>query len=231
MNSPKINDDVKPNLSTPEAAPLFIDHAKLSDVQLMHKIFHLRSNRVRENIDAAVDSIGLLTMTSLDPIAIMTVAAFPPAQALKFSLIVELARRIATARRPERISLKTPEDVSALMGPLLAAKRHEEFYCLPLDPRKQIIGYPRIVSSGDVDGTDAGPRSFTRESLLAHATSAIAIHNHPSGDPTPSASDRAVTSRLVSACRIVDVPLLDHIIIGDGGRFTSLRRDAPELFR
>ena len=216
---------------SPVVDPRLIDHAKMSDADLVRMVFGHRSHRLREQIGSAVDEVGLLAMTSLDPIALMTIADLPPAMAARFTAIVELARRLATGRRPERVSLTKPEEVCAVMAPTLAAISHEEFWCLPLDSRKQLVGRPRIVSRGDVDGTDAGPRLFTREALLAHATSAIAVHNHPTGDPTPSPADHAVTVRLVSACRIVDVPLIDHIIIGDGGRFVSLRRHAPELFR
>lgn len=194
-------------------------------------VFGHRSQRLREQMGSAVDEVGLLAMTSLDPIALMTISDLPPAQAGRFVAIVELARRLATGRRPDRVSLTKPEDVCAVMAPTLAAKSHEEFWCLPLDCRKRLIGRPRIISRGDVDGTDAGSRAFMREALLAHATSAIAVLNHPTGDPSPSPADHAVTVRLVSAGRTVDVPLLDHIIIGDGGRLVSLRRDAPELFR
>jgi DNA repair protein RadC len=83
---------------------------------------------------------------------------------------------------------------------------------------------------GDVDGFDAGPRAFFRMALGAGATSAIAVHNHPSGDVTPSVADHAVTRVLAAAGRLIDVPLVDHVVVGDGGRFTSLRRMSPELF-
>jgi DNA repair protein RadC len=88
-----------------------------------------------------------------------------------------------------------------------------------------------VVSKGDVDGTDAGPRAFFRLALAAGATTCIAVHNHPGGDPTPSAADRAATSRLVAAGRTVDVALVDHLVLGAAGRWTSLRRKHPELFR
>jgi DNA repair protein RadC len=59
----------------------------------------------------------------------------------------------------------------------------------------------------------------------------VAVHNHPGGDPAPSAADRAVTRRLCEAGRAIDVPLRDHLIVGANGRFTSLFRDEPGLFR
>ena len=113
----------------------------------------------------------------------------------------------------------------------LVLLQHEELYCLPLDPQSRLIGVPRRVSAGDVDGTDAGPRAFMRLALSAGATSCIAVHNHPTGDPTPSAADIAVTRRLAAAGRSIDVPLVDHVVLGDGGRFISLRQEEPGVFR
>jgi len=107
----------------------------------------------------------------------------------------------------------------------------EAMWCLPLDARSRLIGEPIQTSLGDIDGTDAGPRAFFRPALRRAAASVIAVHNHPSGEPDPSPADRAVTKRLAEAGRVVDVQLNDHVILGHGGRFTSLRRDCPHLFR
>jgi DNA repair protein RadC len=67
--------------------------------------------------------------------------------------------------------------------------------------------------------------------LTAGATACIAVHNHPTGDPAPSPADLAVTVRLVAAGRTVDVRLVDHLIVGDQGRFVSIKRNHPECFR
>lgn len=143
--------------------------------------------------------------------------------------VLELHRRLAAARRPARAKLDTPEAVSRYMQPL-ALLDHEQFICLPLDARTCLIGPPRVVSRGDVDGTEAGARVFFRAALRVGAVSAIAVHNHPSGDPSPSPEDRAVTRRLVSAGRLLDLKLEDHVIVGSGGSFHSLRRDDADLF-
>jgi DNA repair protein RadC len=93
----------------------------------------------------------------------------------------------------------------------------------------RLIGAPRQITRGDVDHTDAGPRAFFRCALSVGAAQAIAVHNHPSGDATPSPADAAVTRRLVAAGRTLDLPLIDHVIVAAGG-FTSLRRAQPVLF-
>jgi DNA repair protein RadC len=151
-------------------------------------------------------------------------------EALRIQAAFELSRRLSQARRRDRLSLTTPEAVVAVLGASMAGLPHEELWCLPLDPKSRLIGEPRVVSKGDVDGTDAGPRAFYRLALTAGATSAIAVHNHPGGDPNPSQADLAATRRLCQAGRIVDIGLVDHVVVGDGGRFASLRRESPGLF-
>lgn len=178
-----------------------------------------------------VEHDGLAGLAGLDVAQLCAAQGLGPAKAAEIAAAFELGRRLRLARRRERPSLRTPEEVVAALGPDLLALRHEELWCLPLDPHSRLLGEPRMVSRGDVDGTDAGPRAFFRLALAAGATTCIAVHNHPSGDASPSAADRAVTRRLVVAGQAIDVPLVDHVVIGDGGRFSSLRRSDPGLFR
>ena len=142
----------------------------------------------------------------------------------------KLAAASARQRAATRPTLRQPEDVAAYLAIDLSPLAHEEFYCLPLDPRSRLIGEPRQVSRGDIDSTEAGPRNFYRIALKAGAATCIAVHNHPSGDPSPSAPDIAVTAQLIAAGNAIGCQLVDHIIIGDGGRYTSLRRQRPDLF-
>ncbi len=152
------------------------------------------------------------------------------AAAVRVAAMLEASRRLVHARRPDRKCIMKADAVTGALADL-SLLRHEELWCLPLDPHSRLIGQPRIVTRGDVDGTDAGPRALFRIALSAGATSCIAVHNHPTGDPTPSAADRAVTLRLVAAGRSIDLPLVDHVILGDGGRYVSLRTLEPGLFR
>ena len=206
----------------------------LSDAELLALL--LRTGAGDEGVMEFADRLladhdGLLGLSRSDIDTLLEARGLGPAKATELAAAFELANRVANAtRRRERPKLNSPEATIAHLGELVLLD-HERFWCLPLDPRSALIGEPRQVSQGDVDGTDAGPRAFFRAALTAGATTCIAVHNHPSGDPSPSAADRAVTIRLVAAGRAVDVLLVDHMIIGDGGRFVSLRRDCPELFR
>jgi DNA repair protein RadC len=174
---------------------------------------------------------GLLGLSRCEIERLLKSRGIGPAKATELAAAFELANRVATAtRRRERPKLTTPESAVEHLRELVLLD-HERFWCLPLDPRSGLIGEPRQISQGDVDGTDAGPRAFFRAALSAGATSCIAVHNHPTGDPSASPADLAVTTRLVAAGRTLDVKLVDHLIIGDQGRFVSIRRTYPECFR
>lgn len=176
-----------------------------------------------------IDHEGLPGLAGSDIDELMQREGLGPAKATEVAAAFELGRRLAQAERRKRPVLQSPEEAVALISAELAALPHEEFWLLALDVRSRLIGEPRAISRGDVDGTEAGPRAFFRTALAARATSAIAVHNHPSGDATASQADLAITRRLVEAGRILEIPLADHLIIA-AGNFTSLRRERPELF-
>lgn len=207
----------------------------LSDAELLALL--LRTGSTSEGVLEFADRLlierdGLLGLCRLDIGVLMASRGLGPAKAAELAAAFELAARIGQAvRRRERPTLRMPEDVAAFLSGDMVMLGHEELWCLPLDARSRLIGEPRVVSKGDVNGTDAGPRAFFRMALAAGAISCIAVHNHPTGDPTPSDADCKVTGRLVAAGRTIDMPLSDHVVMGDGGRFSSIRRSHPECFR
>ena len=177
------------------------------------------------------DHDGFIGLADLDIEELLQAEGLGPAKATEIAASFEIARRLAKAKRGDRVVLRQPEDVADLLATVMSPLRHEELWCLPLDTHARLIGDARPVSRGDIDGTDAGPRAFFRRALQCSAASAIAVHNHPSGDPQPSAADLAVTERFIEAGALIDVPLQDHIIIGDGARYHSIRRSHPHLFQ
>jgi DNA repair protein RadC len=172
---------------------------------------------------------GLLGLTSLAVPALSTTLHVTHRAARRLAHALELHRRILRARIPDRPIIKTPEAVHEVMLPW-ADLDHERFWCLALDCRCRLIGDPIMVSAGDIDGTEAGPRTFFRGALRYGAISVVAVHNHPTGEVAPSAADRHITGRLVAAGRTLDITLTDHVIIGPGGASYSFRRDRPEMF-
>ena len=114
-----------------------------------------------------------------------------------------------------------PEDAAAYAMPLLRDEEQEHFAIILLD-MKNHIKYMPIISTGSLSASVVHPREVFRQAIEHSAASVILVHNHPSGDPSPSREDINVTKRMVEVGKIMDIPVLDHIIIGHN-RFCSLK--------
>jgi DNA repair protein RadC len=115
---------------------------------------------------------------------------------------------------------RTPADSAAILTPLLEAEPSEVFAILCLTTKHCVIAFHEI-SRGGLSGTIVEPRSIFRAALLTNAAAVILAHNHPSGDPTPSPEDIAITARMVSAGAVLGIDVLDHIVI-TGDAFISI---------
>ena len=123
-------------------------------------------------------------------------------------------RRFPPGAPTVRPQVTSPEDAFAIVGPLLAGRDREHCLLVNLDVKHRLLDVA-TVSVGSVDHTFMGPREIFREALLAGASAVFLAHNHPSGDPTPSADDRQVTRRLAQAGTTLGVDVLDHLVVGD----------------
>lgn len=119
----------------------------------------------------------------------------------------------------ERDRCQGPRDVSALLTPRFEREEVEVFIAIALDAQQRVIALTE-VSRGIADSTLVHPREVFRVAVAVGAASLILAHNHPSGDPTPSLDDRAVTAQMVDAGRILDILVHDHVVFG-AGRFVS----------
>ncbi|HPU96421.1 MAG TPA: DNA repair protein RadC [Candidatus Hydrogenedentes bacterium] len=135
----------------------------------------------------------------------------------------ELGRRLTTARREERIQIQHPTDVvDLLLMPRYRAYDTERMLAIMLDIRNRVLRVVEVTRGG-LDSAEASPRDIFRAACKHSAAQVILAHNHPSGDPEPSASDIAVTRRIVEAGKTLGIPVLDHIILGDGA-WVSLKQ-------
>lgn len=128
----------------------------------------------------------------------------------------ELGRRMAVeqSRAPPRIACS--EDVAAWATPRLATQAHEELWVLALDGRSKLRA-ARLVAKGGLHGLGARAADVLRIALRADASAIVLVHNHPSGDPTPSAEDLAFTDAVAVAAQAVGVPLVDHVVVAREG--------------
>jgi DNA repair protein RadC len=135
---------------------------------------------------------------------------------------VELGRRLARAEIAEREPLARPSAVASYLALRFALREQELLGALYLDVRNRLLA-ERELYRGTLSRAAVEPRRILQEGLLLGAAGCVVFHNHPSGDPTPSAEDLAFTRRLAEAGEIVGVRLVDHLVLGGPGRWVSLR--------
>lgn len=115
----------------------------------------------------------------------------------------------------------TPRDVYEVFRDRAEKADREEFLALLLDTKNVMLGF-HVVSIGALNRNMAHPREVFKAAILANAASVLLVHNHPSGDPKPSEADIVSTKELMASGELLDIPVLDHVIIGDGTYYSFL---------
>ena len=163
---------------------------------------------------------GSLRALAARPVAALTaLAGVGTARAVTIHAALELGRRLAAEAREEGVPVRSPRDVYAAFAPRLEDLPVEEFHVAVLDSQHR-LERDITITRGILNSSLVHPREVFREAIAERAAAIILVHNHPSGDPTPSADDRAVTAQLVAAGRVLDIPVHDHVLVGRG-RYTS----------
>jgi DNA repair protein RadC len=134
-------------------------------------------------------------------------------KALQLVTVMEIARRAIGQSTQETDQLNRPDRVAVYFQPLVAGLEVEKFWVLCLNRKNRLLKRVEITS-GTATATLAHPREVFREAIREAATAVVCVHNHPSGDPLPSAADFQVTRQLREAARTVDIQLIDHVIVG-----------------
>lgn len=147
------------------------------------------------------------------------------AKAASVLAALEIGRRIASARPIEKIHLSCPQDAANYLMPRLRYAAKEQFIVILLNGKNKIIG-TEVVSEGSLNSSVVHPREVYAPALLQHAASIMIAHNHPSGDPNPSDEDKETTRVLKRSGKVMGIPLIDHIIIGDGSYYSFLENEA-----
>ena len=120
--------------------------------------------------------------------------------------------------------VRRSRDVVDLMVPVLADLDREAFWVILLDTKNRATGL-NLVSLGSLSATLVHPREVFKPLIVGNAAAGILVHNHPSGDPTPSGEDIALSRRLCEVGDLMGIRVLDHVVVGDGGAFRSLADD------
>jgi DNA repair protein RadC len=135
------------------------------------------------------------------------------AKAAQIKAALELGRRLISTQPDERPVVKSPADIVNLLQGEMAFLEQEELWLVLLNTKNQVLGVPRIYK-GSVNTSLIRVGELFREAARENCPALIVVHNHPSGDPTPSPEDVKVTEQIVKAGKLLDIEVLDHIIIG-----------------
>ena len=163
---------------------------------------------------------GSLRRMAMQPVAALTATTgVGMVRAVTVHAALELGRRLSCEERDDGAPVRSPRDVARLFAPRLEDLPVEEFHVAVLDAQHR-LERDVTITRGILTSSLVHPREVFREAIAERAAALILVHNHPSGDPTPSADDRLVTEQLVAAGKLLDIPVHDHVIIGRG-RYTS----------
>jgi len=157
---------------------------------------------------------GLRQLVDRSTEELMSIKGIGPAKALQLQAGIELGRRIARSVMEDRVVIRHPRDVAELLTEELRYLKKEHFVCLFLNTKNHVIGR-ETLSIGSLNASIVHPREVFLAAIKRSSASLICVHNHPSGDPSPSPEDIEITRRLSEAGAIIGIEVLDHVIIGD----------------
>ena len=163
--------------------------------------------------------ISYLRESSLEEL--LSINGIGKAKAARIMAAVELGKRIASKPTEKRVKIESDEDVAHIFMEDLRYKKKEIFKAVLLDSKGGIISI-ETVSIGELTSTLVHPREVFNQAVKKSAAAMVFVHNHPSGDPTPSKEDFNTTDRLVACGDILGIKVVDHIVIGDG-RYIRIR--------
>jgi DNA repair protein RadC len=174
-------------------------------------------------------SLTQLAETSIEELANdKDIKGLGETKARELMAALEIGKRLRQEAAPRGNKIRSPEDTVLILEDEARHLDHEVFWVLRLDVKHTLIGRPEEVSHGILDASLVHPREVFYRAIREKAAAIVLVHNHPSGDPTPSVEDIRITRQLVAAGRLMEIPVLDHVVIaraieGREKSFVSLR--------
>jgi len=165
---------------------------------------------------------GLPGLMRMDLVELARVKGVGESKAAKVKAAFELGKRLAAMSSEARPRIESPEDVINLVGIEMASLEQEQLRVVLLDTKHRVIAI-RMVYQGSANQAQVRVGEVFRDAVRHNAVAIVLVHNHPSGDPTPSSADVSLTVDVVAAGKLMDITVLDHLIVGQG-RHTSLKR-------
>jgi DNA repair protein RadC len=171
---------------------------------------------------------GLVGLQQATFTELCQVEGIGPAKAAQIKAAIELGSRIARKQPEDRVLITSPQDVADQVQYKMAGLEQEELWVLLLDSRNHHIRTEQLYR-GSLNSSSVRPAEIYKSGIRHNAASLIIVHNHPSGDPSPSPEDVQLTRMLIEAGKMLEMPILDHVIVGSRGVF-SIKSSHPELW-
>lgn len=191
-----------------------MNYTNLTDKELLQIVIDERStDSIAEVLLDQYQTLpGVLMESSEEELISIKGLGLKKVQRLK--AIQELSRRVYSRGNPEGFTIGKPEDIGTLMIPMMRFLKEEHLKVLLLNTKNKVISI-ETASIGSLNASIVSPREIFKIAIRKSAASIILVHNHPSGDTTPSAEDISATARIKEGGKILGISLLDHVIIGD----------------
>jgi len=158
---------------------------------------------------------GIVGLSRASPRELAQVHGVGTARATRIAAAFEIGRRAISSEQHREV-MRTADDIHRLVAPRVAGLQQEVFIVLGLDIRNGLLDVVE-VARGSAYAVEVHPREVFRPLIRMAAAAGVVVHNHPSGDPTPSPEDIALTRRLREAGGVVGIPIIDHVVVGDRG--------------
>lgn len=165
---------------------------------------------------------GLLGLHHFTIKELMKIPGIGEVKAVQLLCIAEIAKRISNMQAKVNLSFQNPDSVAAYYMERMRHRETEQLILILLDAKNRMI-YDEVISVGILNATLISTREIFIKALKEEAAYIMILHNHPSGDPTPSRQDQQITNKIKEVSILVDIPLIDHIIIGDN-RYISFKQ-------
>lgn len=216
--------DARPRERLEHSGPGVLSNQELLAITLSTGVV-IKGGKKYTAIDLAVKLLkefdSLKGIAQADFAQLTEVDGIGPAKACQIMAAFELGKRVALFSSNMKPVIRQPTDVFDFFRDQMSLLPHEVFRVVALDTKNRIIK-EKIITEGTLNASIVHPRDVFRFAVVNSAASVILLHNHPSGDPSPSQEDIAITRRLVDVGKLMEISVLDHLIIG-GGKFVSLK--------
>ncbi len=196
----------------------------LSDSELLAII--LRTGTIGENVtdmsNRLIKEYGLDKLFDCSLKELQKIKGIGPSKAMQVLAMAELGKRYSQAKNPIN-KITQAKDVFDLFHNRLKNEKQEHFYIVMLNTKNHIIG-EQLISRGILDASIIHPREIFKEAIKNSSSKILVVHNHPSGDPTPSKEDIEVTKKLIEIGEMINIHVLDHVIVGNEGFWSWIEK-------